>query len=439
MRALALTPYSDELSSIVKGLGPADWVIEDRPAEGLVRLREREWPLVLVDEAFNDGGGLELVSKISARMVVVMARSVSIDLAARALEEGAHDLLAFPPDTAKLRELMAAAAASGSTRPAIAVREAGPAGALIGRSPGMLAAFKAAARVAVTGATVLITGESGAGKELLARDLHRHSTRSRGPFIAVNCAAIPDALVESELFGHEAGAFTGAVRRRRGRFERASTGTLFLDEVGDMGPAMQAKILRALQEGEVERVGGEGPVPVDVRVIAATNRDLRRAVAEGKFREDLYYRLAVAVIHLPPLRERGDDIPLLASHFTAMFSLRDSRGIQAIAAETLDILRRYPWPGNVRELKNVIERAVLVADGSVLLPRHLPPEIRGERRWLPTAAGESPPDGFLPLHELEYRYIRHALEVTGGHLARAAKLLGIHRNTLRRKLHEHQL
>ncbi|HEX7119595.1 MAG TPA: sigma-54 dependent transcriptional regulator [Longimicrobiales bacterium] len=437
MRALALTPYSDELTPIVNGLGSADWIIENRAAEGLVRLREREWPLVLVDTAFNDGAGLELVSRIRAGMIVVMARSVSIELAARALEEGAHDVVAFPPDAAKLREFLAAADVSGSVRGAVEVREIGPAGALIGRSPGMLAAFKAAARIAVSGATVLITGESGAGKELLARDLHRHSGRARGPFIPVNCAAIPDQLVESELFGHEAGAFTGAVRRRLGRFERASKGTLFLDEVGDMGQAMQAKILRALQEGEVERVGGEGSIRVDVRVVAATNRDLRQAVAEGRFREDLYYRLAVAVIHLPPLRERGDDIPLLAAHFAAMFASRDNRRIHAIAADTLDVLKRYSWPGNVRELKNVIERAVLVADGSVLLPRHLPPEVRDERHWQPAADGWLA-DGLLPLEELEYRYIRHTLELTGGHLARAAEILGIHRNTLRRKLQEHQ-
>jgi two-component system response regulator HydG len=278
--------------------------------------------------------------------------------------------------------------------------------AFLARSPRALEALKVARQVADSTATVLIQGESGTGKELLARIVHENSRRARGPFIAVNCAAIPETLLESELFGHERGAFTGAATRRLGRFERASGGTLFLDEVGDMSPTMQAKILRALQEHEIERVGGDTPVRVDVRVVAATNRDLEAEVAAGRFREDLYYRLAVVVVHLPALRE--------------------------VAPEAAARLRAYAWPGNVRQLRNVVERAVLVADGDVLRAEHLPREVLSA-----TEPPEPEADGrFLPLRELERRHIRRALDLTGGNLGDTARMLGIHRNTLRQKLRQ---
>jgi DNA-binding NtrC family response regulator len=356
----------------------------------------------------------------------------------------------------------------------------------IGESGRMLAAVKTIARVADSTATVLLHGESGTGKELFARLLHEKSARDTGPFVALNCAAIPEALLESELFGHEKGAFTGAVGRKVGRFERAHGGTLFLDEVGDLSLGAQAKVLRALQEREVERVGGEGTLRVDVRVVAATNKDLAREVALGRFREDLYYRLAVVVLTLPPLRERGDDIRLLAEHCVARFAYEHRRATRAISREALALMAAYPWPGNVRQLYNVLERAVLLADGPVLLPAHLPAEVRaplhgftsapGTFGTLPTpshgipsqglpsyaapsyaatgyavpsyaAPGQDVPavsypgaasaEGLLPLGELERRHIAHALALTGGHLARAAELLGIHRNTLRRKLQEY--
>jgi DNA-binding NtrC family response regulator len=353
----------------------------------------------------------------------------------------------------------------------------------------MLAAVKTIARVADSTATVLLHGESGTGKELFARLLHEKSARGAAPFVALNCAAIPEALLESELFGHEKGAFTGAVGRKVGRFERAHGGTLFLDEVGDLSLGAQAKVLRALQEREVERVGGEGVLQVDVRVVAATNKDLAREVAMGRFREDLYYRLAVVVLTLPPLRERGDDIRLLAEHCVARFAYAHRRATRAISREALALMAAYPWPGNVRQLYNVLERAVLLADGPVLLPAHLPLEVRAPlhgalhggvgafgaaapfqtpsqglphyglphyglpNQHLPaqgvssqgmsgTAAhivGTGPAEGLLPLGELERRHIAHALSLTGGHLARAAELLGIHRNTLRRKLQEYGL
>ncbi|HKP76546.1 MAG TPA: sigma-54 dependent transcriptional regulator, partial [Longimicrobiaceae bacterium] len=276
----------------------------------------------------------------------------------------------------------------------------------------------------------LIQGESGTGKELLARIVHENSRRARGPFVAVNCAAIPETLLESELFGHERGAFTGAATRRLGRFERASGGTLFLDEVGDMSPTMQAKILRALQEHEIERVGGDTPVRVDVRVVAATNRDLEAEVAAGRFREDLYYRLAVVVVHLPALRERGGDVDLLAGRFMDAFAAEHGRPVRALSPEAAARLRAYAWPGNVRQLRNVIERAVLVADGEVLRAEHLPPEVLNAAEG-PGGDGDG---AFLPLRELERRHIRRALDLTGGNLGDTARLLGIHRNTLRQKL-----
>jgi sigma-54 specific flagellar transcriptional regulator A len=344
----------------------------------------------------------------------------------------------------------------------------------IGESGRMLTAVKTIARVADSTATVLLHGESGTGKELFARLLHEKSDRGAGPFVALNCAAIPETLLESELFGHEKGAFTGAIGRKMGRFERAHGGTLFLDEVGDLSLGAQAKVLRALQEREVERVGGEGVLRVDVRVVAATNKDLAREVALGRFREDLYYRLAVVVLTLPPLRERGDDIRLLAEHCVARFACEHRRATRAISREALTLLAAYAWPGNVRQLYNVLERAVLLAEGPVLLPAHLPPEVRAPVQGflggpaafgpLPTPShgfpsyatpgyglpshaspggsstpqhAAAPAEGLLPLGELERRHIAHALALTGGHLARAAELLGIHRNTLRRKLQDY--
>jgi transcriptional regulator with PAS, ATPase and Fis domain len=316
--------------------------------------------------------------------------------------------------------------------PRLATPPRPPSAGVIGGSAGVLAALRMARRVADSTATVLIQGESGTGKELLARVVHDES--GRAPFVAVNCAAIPENLLESELFGHEKGAFTGAVTRRVGRFERANGGTLFLDEVGDMSPSMQAKILRALQEHEVERVGGDRAVPVDVRVLAATNRDLAAEVAAGRFREDLYYRLAVVVLRLPPLRERGGDVELLARHFVAHFARSHGRDVDDVAPEAMALLRAYRWPGNVRQLGNVIEGALLVADGPVLLPEHLPPDVRA------AAAGDSSEpvpvqgDHLLPLREMERLHINRALARTGGNLVQAADLLGIHRNTLRDKL-----
>ncbi len=261
--------------------------------------------------------------------------------------------------------------------------------AIVGVCPAMQEVYKAIGRVAAQDVTVLITGESGTGKELVARALYQHSRRSGGPFLPINCAAIPEHLLESELFGHEKGAFTGADRRRIGKFEQCSGGTLFLDEVGAMSPLTQSKMLRLLQDQTFERLGGNETIRTDVRVLAATNTNLESAVAAGGFRHDLYYRLSVFTIHLPPLRERGDDLQLLVGHYLRRFNRELGKDVQGLPPDTLELLRRYPWPGNVRELQSVLKQALLQAAGPVLLPDFLPPSVTGaRRRSRPSGAGK---------------------------------------------------
>jgi DNA-binding NtrC family response regulator len=307
--------------------------------------------------------------------------------------------------------------------------------ALVGQSPAMLEVYKLVARVASSTATVLVEGESGTGKEVVARAIHLNGPVAAGPFIAVNCAAIPENLLESELFGHEKGAFTDAITRRIGRFEQATNGTLFLDEIADMSLALQAKILRAVQEREIERVGGGEPIAVNVRVIAATNRDLKEAIKQGRFREDLYYRLAVITVRLPRLAERGDDLLFLTAYFVRQFADRYGKPIHAVSDRALELLRNHPWVGNVRELRNVIERAVIVATDDHLRVEHLPDEFRGEEATLP----DRPEGTLLTLVEVEARYIARVLAHTKGQIGAAAEILGIHRNTLTRKMKEYGL
>jgi two-component system nitrogen regulation response regulator GlnG len=322
-------------------------------------------------------------------------------------------------------------------------------GAIFGSDPRMLEIYKAIGRVAPQDVTVLITGESGTGKELVARAIYQHGTRSQAPFFALNCAAIPEHLIESELFGHEKGAFTGADRRRIGKFEQYSGGTILLDEIGDMPVQLQAKILRLLQEQTFERVGGTETLRCDVRVLASTHRDLRARSAEEKFRPDLYYRLSVFTIHLPPLRERGADLEQLVRHYVSRFGRTLHRDIREIAPETLERLRAYAWPGNIRELQSVIKQALLRASGTVLLPAFLP-ELRNEA---PSAATES--TGALPdldafiqgqmardtkdVYGETHRHVdrlllTRALEHTAGNQREAARVLGISRQTIRTKL-----
>jgi two-component system response regulator AtoC len=485
MKVLALTPDAPLLMRLLASHVEAglELAVEPSLAAGLKRLKEPLWSLVLVDSSLDDEI-VDVVERIAAtgQRVVLLARSPSVELTLDAVRRGAWDMLPFPIDAEELRDVLARSKATddamgmtgrrsgavwietelwpvGRVSPPGGISSgdvSGPAGrsavsvTLVGESPMVVAAFKTAARVADSTTTVLIQGERGTGKTLLARFIHERSRRREALFVAVNCAAIPDHLLESELFGYEKGAFTGAVARRAGRVERASGGTLFLDEVGQMSLPLQAKVLRALQDGEVERLGGEKAVSVDVRLLAATNRTLEDEVVEGRFREDLYHSLSVVVLTLPPLRERGDDVRLLAEYCTARGARDRGWQVETIANETIDVLRNYPWPGNVRQLCNVMERALFTADGPVLLPAHLPPEILNhpsgayaqstERRIGPERRAHpdrrSGATALPPLEALERDHIRRALALTGGQIGRAADLLGIHRNTLRRKLRD---
>ena len=304
---------------------------------------------------------------------------------------------------------------------------------VVGTSPGMQRVYALMQRAAEADITVLVRGESGTGKELVAKSFHHNSLRKDGPFVAVDCAAIPEALIESELFGHERGAFTGAATRRIGAFERAHGGTILLDEIGNMPLAVQSKLLRVLQERHIQRVGGSGSVPVDIRVVAATNMDLERAVRAGEFREDLFYRLAAFPIVIPPLRERREDIPLLARHFLDKHGASRGKSLDGISTAALRLMLQYDWPGNVRELENAIERAVLLETGAVLQAANLPPGLSPVLAAA-AAGGRSMPTAVVPLAEVERQALVHALDVAGHNVTQAARSLGINRVTLQRKL-----
>src|SRR2546426_132141 len=373
----------------------------------------------------------------SPRLIAV-AQAPSMGLVLRAEKSGVLDVLSLPLRREELvrapERLGSVARGTAVALPLVEPHAVGPY-ALVGQSPAMLDVYKLLARVAGSSATVLVQGESGTGKEVVARAIHLNGPKAAGPFVAVNCAAIPENLLESELFGHEKGAFTGAVARKVGRFEQAAGGTVFLDEIVDMSLALQAKILRATQEREIERVGGTETIPADVRLIAATNRDLNEAIKQGRFREDLYYRLAVVTMRLPKLAERGDDLVLLTAYFVRQFAQRYGKRITAISDRALDLLRGHTWVGNVRELRNVIERAVIVATDTTLRAEHLPDELRGEEAALP----DRPSGAHLTLAEVEARHIARVLTRTNGQIGAAAEVLGIHRNTLTRKMKEYGL
>lgn len=436
MAILALTGSPASLTSLIAEFGPEEFCIECRPSQGVVRAQQAGWSVVLVDAEFAGDAALEIVERLSSvgQAVALIARAPSMRTTLDAMDRGARDVLPLPPEASKLRELVMRCHKVNARNAAPPPEVPETSECIVGESPRLLDAFKAIARVSRSTATVLVRGESGTGKELVARTVHERSARAKGPFVAVNCAAIPENLLESELFGHEKGAFTGAIGRRIGRFERATGGTLFLDEIGDMSLALQAKILRVLQEKELERVGGTAPVSVDVRLIAATHRDLDKDVREGRFREDLYYRLAVVTVQLPALRERGEDLKILAEHYLRRYAREYSRPVHSISREALDALRSYSWPGNVRQLRNVMESAVLLADGDTLLVCHLPPEVLEEKNEVDVVDR----GGLLmTLSELEKRHIRKVLAVSSGQMNVAAEILGIHRNTLRRKLAEY--
>jgi two-component system nitrogen regulation response regulator GlnG len=427
--------------------------------EGLRRVADARPDVILLDLRLPDQSGLDVLKQLrqaDARIPVVVVIVVrSADSAIEAMRQGAYDYLLKPLDLQKLDRVIGEAlkVARLMREPAVVVGtppDDQPGEAIVGSSPAMQEVYKAIGRVADQAFPVLITGESGTGKELVARAIYQHGPRARAPFLALNCAAIPENLLESELFGHEKGAFTGADRRRIGRFEQADGGTLFLDEVGDMPLPAQAKVLRVLQEQAFERLGGNETIRTDVRLIAATHRDLNAWSAEGKFRLDLYYRLGVFTIHLPPLRERGDDLALLARFYLRRGSREMGRPVREIAPEALERLRGYSWPGNVRELQSVLKQALLRAHGPVLLPDFLP-----ELPEAPAAPAAQPGGGFDPEaflrrrlgpdvrdlyaethRELDRLLLPRVLDYTGGNQARAALLLGVARRTLRQKLRD---
>ena len=416
-------------------------------AQALEVLRVNDIDLVMLDHRMPGESGIDVLPRLMAvdpSVVVVLATAVrDVRVAVEAMRRGAYDYLTKPFDVEEIRlvvrrglERRALAREVVSLRSALAESPPPtPNGfeGMVGRHPAMVRLYQLLAQIADSAATVLITGESGTGKELIARAVHHQSTRREAPFVAVNVTAIPDTLLESELFGHERGAFTGAIARKLGRFELAHGGTVFLDEIGSLRLDLQAKLLRVLQEREIERLGGHRAVPVDVRVIAATNVNLRQAVRDRTFREDLFYRLNVVPIHVPPLRERRDDIPRLVRHFVRRIARDSHRDVRDVSPGALDALTRYGWPGNVRELENVIHRAVVLARGPVIQLQDVPLDIT-----MPEAGRVPEEASATSLREacdqFERQYILRVLE--GGHwnISRAARVLGVHRNTILTKL-----
>ncbi|HET9597935.1 MAG TPA: sigma-54 dependent transcriptional regulator [Anaeromyxobacteraceae bacterium] len=424
--------------------------------QALAVLHKTPVHVVVTDLVMPRLGGLELLQKVSVDYpdvpVIVITAHGTVDSAVQALKAGAFDYVTKPFEQEELKKVIAKATrAHEIERQNVHGAAAGGEGPpLVGQSGSMRQIYEIVAKVADSPSTVLITGESGTGKELIARELHRRSSRREKPLIKVNCAAIPKDLVESELFGYEKGAFTGAVGSKPGRFELADGGTLFLDEIGEIPVEMQVKLLRALQESEFERVGGIKTLRVDVRLIAATNRDLEELIREGRFREDLYYRLAVVPIALPPLRDRREDIPLLVQHFIAKYDQRLGKKVERVDDEAMAMLLAYAWPGNIRELENLMERSVLFADGPIIHGASLPDALRERAPGpaVPIAAvgplgAIAAPSGASMKEivrqaqaELEKELIGRALEETGGNVTRAAKRLQISRKSLQVKMKE---
>ena len=417
-------------------------------AEAETLAQRRQFAAVLVDYYLPDGAGLELLARLPEprpECVLVTGRS-AVEIAVEALRAGVVDYLEKPVDPARLKTVLEGIVRTHGFREEIRslrgeLRELGRFGAMVGSSPAMQAVYDLLAKVAPTDATVLITGESGTGKELVAETVHRLSRRAHRPFVALNCGAVSANLIESELFGHERGSFTGAEKQRRGVFERAHTGTLFLDEVSEMPAELQVKLLRVLETRSFTRVGGEKPIEVDVRVVAASNRDLDKAAADGAFRSDLLYRLRVVPVSLPPLRERGADIEALARTFLEEFA-REQGTPKTMSKAALQRIASYRWPGNVRELKNAVQQAVILA-GATVEPEHLPEALRAAPAAEPTPSGGG--DGSasvtlelpISLAEAQRRLVVATLERLGGDKQKAADALGISLKTLYSRLREY--
>ncbi len=432
--------------------------------EGLKVIPKFKPDLVLMDVRMGGMNGLETLRRIRANnpklLVILMTAYGTTQTAIEAMKLGAYDYLLKPFDAVKIKELVGNALKAARDMKQVVSYEPMLESAdyelgIVGRTEAMQQVFKLIGQVAASDATALVTGESGTGKELVARAIYSHSQRSSQPFLAINCAAIPEQLLESELFGHERGSFTGATMQRIGKFEQCNKGTIFLDEIGDMTPPTQTKILRVLQSGTFERVGGNQPIQADVRVIAATNKPLEAAVAAKHFREDLFYRLNVVRIHIPPLRDRREDIPLLVNYFLKKISHEQQQPPKSIAASVLKTLEKYHWPGNVRELENAIRRAIVMAKSDAILLSDLPPEISGQvgnGAAIPVAAaGEAAATDAASLARQLFQWARRdpklkiipaverelviqALKETSNNQVHAAKMLGITRATLRKRI-----
>ena len=448
-----------------KGLGQAGYdVVAVKDGTSALRAFEAEpFDVVFLDVRMPGVDGLTALARLREirgdACVVVMTAHGTMDTAIQAMQRGAYDYLGKPFDLDEVlllteRALTARRLTQEVSRLKSGLQEVWEFGAIIGRHPRMQEVYKTIGRVAASDVTVLLRGESGTGKELVASAIHNYSRRAGGPFVAVSCAAIPATLLESEMFGHERGAFTDAKERRLGKLELAHGGTLYLDEIGDMPVELQTKLLRALQERTIERLGGQDPIRIDVRVLAATNRDLEALMKDGRFREDLYYRLNVVSVNLPPLRERRRDVPLLIEHLLAKHA--GELGERGLAPEALDRLVGYDWPGNVRELENVIQRAMVMATSGIILPEHLPIapvsaaasvtvdaplEEVIERKLIECVRGlrehASANLYDLMIGLVEKPLLRAVLRETAGNQVRASQILGINRNTLRKKLLEH--
>ena len=441
----------DDEKNSREGLGRAlqrsyDVLLADNGQKALDLLSEHPVDILLSDVRMPGMDGLTLLQRAMARtpqpVCIMLTAYGNVETAVEAMKRGAYDFLTKPINLDRLellvkRALHTRAVESENRQLHEQLDERFGMDGIIGQSPAMNEVFETIRQVAPSRATVLVQGESGTGKELVAHALHRLSPRAKGPFVAVHCAALSATLLESELFGHEKGSFTGATERRRGRFELADGGTLFLDEIGEIDASLQVKILRVLEERRFERVGGQETIEVDVRLVAATNRNLRKMVDEGKFREDLFYRLDVVTVNLPPLRERPGDIALLAQQFVQDLARENGKKIEGFTPDALGALATYGWPGNVRELRNAVERMVVLARGDRLTVRDLPPSVRE------AAAGgvalQSAKGGALSLEDAEKQMVVRALRNHDGNVTHAAADLGISRRTLHRKINEYGL
>jgi len=409
--------------------------------DAMKRAAEFRPDVVLSDLAMPETDGLWLLRALKEEMpdcpVVFLTGRGSVDAAVEAIRQGAYDFIEKPLDPARLKVCIERALEKKETLREVQglrrrLKQLGPS-EFIGQSGAMRRVFELIERVAPAKASVAITGESGTGKEMVARSIHNLSSRHEKPFIAVNCASIPATLIESEIFGHERGAFTGADQRRPGVFELAHSGTLFLDEVGEIPIELQAKLLRVLEEGRLRRLGGKVEIEVDVRVLCATNRDLKAEIKNQRFREDLFFRLNVFQIALPPLRDRKEDVPLLVQYFVEKFSAEAGKHLAGVHPDAMEVLKNYEWPGNIRELRNSVERAVILCDGDLVLREHLPPDMAGrapERQVFKVPYG-------LTIDVLEKEYILGSLQRNGGNKARTAEILGVSEKTLYNKLNRY--